>query len=115
MNKYLKKAEEFFLRGKVEYEEGLQENDVIKVREGCEKIFHALVELTNGVLVEHGVPIPEDHATRVENLVDYNGLNRLYGWTKDTLHSTCYYSGIIKQKQLTDAINAIEAEIKKRR
>jgi len=30
MNKYLKKAEEFFLRGKVEYEEGLQENIILK-------------------------------------------------------------------------------------
>lgn len=49
-NEYLKKAVEFFERGKVEYEEGLKENDTIKVREGCEKVFHAIVELSDGII-----------------------------------------------------------------
>lgn len=115
MNKYLKKAEEFFLRGKVEYEEGLQENDVIKVSEGCEKIFHALVELSNAIFTENGIPLPEDHVTRTELLREFDGLDKLYGWTKDRLHNYCYYSGIIRKKLIEDAIIAIDAEIKKRR
>lgn len=62
------KAEEFFKRGKAEYEEGLKEKDTIKIQQGCEKVFHALVELSNAVLEEHGIEIPEDHDIRAERL-----------------------------------------------
>ncbi|HID27330.1 MAG: hypothetical protein ACE5KT_07605 [Methanosarcinales archaeon] len=112
-NRYLKKAVEFFERGKVEYEEGLKENDTIKVREGCEKVFHAIVELSDGIISEHGYPIPEDHATRAELLQQF-GMHKLYYWIKGSLHDSCYYSGSIKKKLIEEAIESVNDEIKKR-
>lgn len=113
MNNYFKNAEEFFNRGKKEYEEGLKKRDTIKIREGCEKIFHAFVELSDGILTEQGYPIPEDHATRKELLLKFR-MHKTYGWVKDTLHSECYYSGIIKKSLLDNAIESVDTEIKKR-
>ncbi|MFQ6055320.1 MAG: hypothetical protein ACE5J3_04985 [Methanosarcinales archaeon] len=113
-NEYFKKAEEYFKRGKEEYEKGLKERDVIKVSEGCEKVFHSLVELSNAIFSEHGIPLPEDHINRIDRLQEF-GMHRLYGWAQITLHNYCYYTGLIKEKLINDAIDAIEQEIKKRR
>ncbi|MFQ6055819.1 MAG: hypothetical protein ACE5J3_07555, partial [Methanosarcinales archaeon] len=60
-NDYFRKAVEFFDRGRKEYVDGLRERDTLKVREGCEKIFHSFVELSNGILSEHGIQIPKNH------------------------------------------------------
>jgi len=110
---YIKNAVEFFERGKREYEEGLRERDLIKVRKGCEEIFHSLVELSDGILKENGYSIPEDHMTRAELLRNF-GMHKLYAWTKEYLHDACYYSGIVKEKLLKEAIEAINTEIRKR-
>ncbi|MFQ6057035.1 MAG: hypothetical protein ACE5J3_13765 [Methanosarcinales archaeon] len=112
-NHYIKKAKEFFELGKKEYEDGIKNGEIIKIRQGCKKIWNALVELSDGIITENGYPIPEDHATRAEILQKF-GMHRLYDWTKESLHNRCYYSGIIKEKLLEDAIASIEYEIKKR-
>ncbi|HID28338.1 MAG TPA: hypothetical protein EYP22_11130 [Methanosarcinales archaeon] len=83
-NGYFKRTEEFFKCGKKEYEEGFKENDTIKIQEGCEKVcatFHSLVELSNAILAEYGVPIPEDHIKRSELLQQF-GLSWLYDSAK---------------------------------
>ena len=59
-NEYFKKAKEFFTRSKEEYEDGFKEEKLIKIREGCEKIFHSLIELSNGIIAEHGMPLPKN-------------------------------------------------------
>ncbi|MFQ6056578.1 MAG: hypothetical protein ACE5J3_11415 [Methanosarcinales archaeon] len=113
MNPYTKKAIEFYNRGIKEYKEGLKERDTIKTRKGCEEIFHALVELSDGILTEHGYPRPEDHTLRMELLKKF-GMHRKYGWIKEYLHNNCYYSGIIREILLEEAIEAVDTEIKKR-
>jgi len=42
---HLKSAEEFYALGTKEYEEGHRKGDLTRMREGCEKIFHAYVEV----------------------------------------------------------------------
>jgi len=129
MNDYTKKAIEFYNKGIREYKEGLKEKETIKVREGCEKIFHAFVELSNGILIEQhrplacplgvgaradaGYPIPKNHVIRSENLSAL-GLGATYDHVKERLHDTCYYDGIIREKYLEDAIEIVNTEIKKR-
>jgi len=113
MNHYTKKAIEFYNRGIKEYNEGLKERDTIKTRKGCEEIFHALVELSDGIITEHGYPRPEDHTTRAEVLENF-GMDTTYNWIKERLHNEGYYSGIIKEKYLEKAIKAVDTEIKKR-
>ncbi|MFQ6073168.1 MAG: hypothetical protein ACE5KT_10785 [Methanosarcinales archaeon] len=112
-NNYFKKAEDFFNRGRKEYEEGFKERDMVKIREGCEKIFHSFVELSNGILREHGYPIPEDHIKGMELLENF-GMDTTYGWIKEYLHNTCYYSGIVRRGLLDKAIETVDTEIKKR-
>ncbi|HID26906.1 MAG TPA: hypothetical protein EYP22_03570 [Methanosarcinales archaeon] len=113
-NNYFKKAEDFFNRGRKEYEEGFKERDMVKIREGCEKIFHSFVELSNAIFKDHGIPIPEDHVTRSELLQQFK-MHMTYDFAKERLHNTCYYSGIIKKNYLDIAIDAVETEIKKRK
>ncbi|MFQ6119132.1 MAG: hypothetical protein ACE5KE_04490 [Methanosarcinales archaeon] len=110
---YFKRAEEFFRHGKKEYEEGLKEKDLIKAQQGCEKVFHSLVELSNAVLEEHGISIPEDHDIRAEKLIEF-GMEGLYDRAKERLHNRCYYAGIIKEKLIEGVMDSIEMEIKKR-
>ncbi|MFQ6056223.1 MAG: hypothetical protein ACE5J3_09630 [Methanosarcinales archaeon] len=109
---YIEKAKEFFERGKREYEEGLKERDAIKVREGCEKIFHSFVEISNGILSEHGIQIPKDHIERSQKL-DTLGLGTTYDSVKERLHDTCYYGEIIKPDWLKHAIDSIREEIER--
>jgi len=44
----------------MKYEDGFKEEKLIKIREGCEKIFHSLIELSNGIIAEHGMPLPKN-------------------------------------------------------
>jgi len=113
MNDYIKKAREFYLRGKLEYEEGLEEKDTVKVRKGCEEIFHSFVELSNGILSEHGIQIPKNHKERAKGL-DTFGLGITYDSVKERLHDTCYYNGIVDKTYLDISIKIVDSEIKKR-
>lgn len=67
-NEYFKKAKDFFTRGKKEYEYGFKANDTLKIREGCEKIFHSLIELSNGIIAERGMPLPKNPLERSDLL-----------------------------------------------
>ncbi|MFQ6055354.1 MAG: hypothetical protein ACE5J3_05155 [Methanosarcinales archaeon] len=109
-NDYFRKAVEFLERGKKEYEDGLKERDTIKIREGCKKVFHALVELSNGILSEHGIQLPENHKDR-SKVLDTFGLDTTYDWIKERLHDTCYYGEVIDPKWLKKAIDTVEEEI----
>ncbi|MFQ6054685.1 MAG: hypothetical protein ACE5KT_08620 [Methanosarcinales archaeon] len=113
MNNYFKKAIEFYDYGIKEYNTGLKERNDIKIREGCEKIFHSFVELSNGIISEHGYQIPKNHVMRSEILSSL-GLGTLYDHVMKRLHDTCYYDGIIRKKYIEDAIEVVENEIKKR-
>ncbi|MFQ6073306.1 MAG: hypothetical protein ACE5KT_11510 [Methanosarcinales archaeon] len=112
-NDYFRKVIEFFDRGRKEYEDGLRERDTLKVREGCEKIFHSFVELSNGILSEHGIQIPKNHIERSKRL-DTIGLGSTYDWIKERLHNICYYEGVIEVDWLKSAIDSVKAEIERR-
>ena len=65
---HLRSAEEFYKIGLMEYEEGKRTGDLLKMREGCEKVFHAYVEVSSALIQKRGFPEPESHADRVETL-----------------------------------------------
>jgi len=41
-------------------------------------------------------------------------MDTTYNWIKEYLHNNCYYSGIIREILLEEAIEAVDTEIKKR-
>jgi hypothetical protein len=68
VREHLRSAEEFYKIGLMEYEEGKRSGDLLRMREGCEKVFHAYVEASSALIQKHGFPEPESHADRIETL-----------------------------------------------
>jgi len=68
VGEHLRSAEEFYQTGLREYEEGKRSGDLLRMREGCEKVFHAYVEASSALIQKRGFPEPESHADRVETL-----------------------------------------------
>jgi len=63
---HLRSAEEFYKIGLREYEEGKKSGDILRMRQGCEKVFHAYVEASSALIQKRGFPEPESHAERAE-------------------------------------------------
>jgi hypothetical protein len=47
-----------------EFEEGRRKGDLTRMREECEKVFHAYVEATAALIQKRGLPEPESHGER---------------------------------------------------
>jgi len=73
---HLNSAEEFYALGTKEYEKGRRKGDLTRMREGCEKIFHAYVEATATLVQKRGFPEPDSHGERWE-ILDKIGRRRL--------------------------------------
>lgn len=110
---HLKSAEEFYAVGMKEYEEGRRKGDLTRMREGCEKMFHAYVEATAALVQKRGFSEPDSHGERWEAL-DKIGERRLIE-TGDLaflyLHQYGYYGGKIRpevEKSMKDVKEAID-------
>jgi len=68
VREHLRSAEEFYKIGLREYEEGKRVGDLLRMREGCEKVFHAYIEASSALIQKRGLPEPESHAERAEIL-----------------------------------------------
>jgi len=110
---HLKSAEEFYALGTKEYEEGRRKGDLTRMREGCEKIFHAYVEAAVALVQKRGLPEPDSHGERWEaldkigerRLIEIGDLAFLY------LHQYGYYGGKIRpevEKSMKDVKEAID-------
>jgi len=110
---HLKSAEEFYALGTKEYEEGRRKGDLTRMREGCEKIFHAYVEAAAALVQKRGFPEPDSHGERWEaldkigerRLIEIGDLAFLY------LHQYGYYGGKIRpevEKSMKDVKEAID-------
>jgi hypothetical protein len=64
VKEYLQSAEEFYALGAKEFEEGRRKGDLTRMREECEKVFHAYVEATAALIQKRGLPEPESHGER---------------------------------------------------
>jgi len=113
VKEHLKSAEEFYALGTKEYEEGRREGDLTRVREGCEKIFHAYVEATAALILKSGFPEPDSHGDRWE-ILDKMGQRRLIEIGDSAflyLHQYGYYGGKMRpevEKTMTDVKEAID-------
>ncbi|MEM2972133.1 MAG: hypothetical protein QW270_06920 [Candidatus Bathyarchaeia archaeon] len=97
VKEHLRSADEFYEIGMKEYEEGKRGGDLTRMREGCEKVFHAYVEASTALIQKSGLPEPESHADRYESLYKLNE-KRMIDVGKDAfffLHKFAYYDGRI--------------------
>jgi hypothetical protein len=116
---HLRSAEEFYVLGIREYEEGRLKGDLTRMREGCEKVFHAYVEATAALIQKSGLPEPESHGERWETL-DKMGRTALIEIGDSAflyLHQYGYYGGKIRpevektMKAVKEAIDQVHKEI----
>lgn len=116
---HLKKAQRLVEQGESKYSKAQEIDEEFEVRkrsaEGCEDVFHSLVELSESILKKHGMRA-KDHEERKQKLRDIGkrDLARLYGEAKDSLHTACYYEQRTKPYH-KDVIDAVKQEIQKRR
>jgi len=116
---HFKSAEEFYAAGVKEYEEGRHRGDLLRIREGCEKIFHAYEEVTAALVQKHGFPEPDSHGERWEAL-DKIGERRLIeigDFVFLYLHQYGYYGGKIRPEveksieEVKEAIDYVRKEV----
>lgn len=90
------KAEKLLEEGKTKYEalEDLEEEleTVKRASEGCENVFHSLVEVSEVILSKHG-QTARTHIERMDKLrkIGRGDLADLYAIAKDHLHTAGYY------------------------
>ena len=118
VKEHLQSAEEFYALGVKKFEEGRRKGDLTRMREGCEKVFHAYVEATAALIQKRGLPEPESHGERWETL-DKMGRTALIEIGDSAflyLHQYDYYGGKIRPevektiKAVKEAIDQVRKE-----
>jgi len=113
VGEHLRSAEEFYKMGTTEYEEGKRSGDLLRMMEGCEKVFHAYVEASSALIQKRGFPEPESHAERAEilyklgekKIIEAGDAAFLY------LHKYAYYDGRILPK-VDESMKGVEETLK---
>ncbi|MFQ5874426.1 MAG: hypothetical protein ACE5JL_11585 [Dehalococcoidia bacterium] len=115
-----KKAIRLLEEGLQDYEAAQEAEEELSIRQrgsvACEKVFHALVELTDALISRQ----VETHDDRVEALeeVGREDLADLYRIAKDALHTSGYYSqrlGPSQARTIQRVKQAMETELEKLR
>jgi hypothetical protein len=116
---HLRSAEEFYALGIKEYEDGRLKGDLTRMREGCEKVFHAYVEAVAALIQKQGLPEPDSHGERWE-ILEKMGRKRLIEIGDSAflyLHQYGYYGGKIRpevektMKDVKEVIDHIRKEV----
>ena len=119
VKEHLQSAEEFYDLGAKEYNEGRRKGDLTRMREGCEKIFHAYVEATAALIQKRGFPEPESHGDRWE-ILDKMGRSALIEIGDSAflyLHQYGYYGEKMRpevektMKDVKEVIDQVRKEI----
>jgi hypothetical protein len=110
----LRDAERFLTMGKAEIQDGRATGDSHKIREGSEKVFHALTEAAAARIQKYGLGIPDNHEEIRSGLYTYpKGKDILDVWDDAfaRLHVATYYRGWIDIDQITKSLNRVEKAI----
>ena len=98
MQPLLDVARTFLLTAREEIEQGFQVNDYVKVRDGAEKAWNAIVQATDHAMRVRGrTPLPgrESHRDRREFFegIGRSGLARDFPYFAERLHGDVFYAG----------------------
>ena len=120
MNKYLEEARRFYQEAEVELEKGKQESNLIKIRDASEKAWNAMVQVTDALFANKGMPIPESHFERRKGLVELTltdpsldglGLRDRLMARNQILHQGCFYEGYCPIPLLDDEFSKVKKYI----
>jgi len=121
VREHLKSAGEFYEAGVEHYGEGRRSGNLMLMREGCEKVFHAYTEAVSALVQKHGFPEPHSHAERRDFLskLGEKRLTRVGDGAFLYLHSYAYYGGKVfpevdkSLKDVDEAIRYVQRKIGK--
>ena len=114
---YLEDAEAFLNKGRDEVVEGLKQGDQLKIRDGAEKLWNAVVAATNALILHLLDTTPASHWERrrlLDRLEDLNpkarnlGLHDRYAARERYLHTMAFHDGIVDQETLQREISKVE-------
>jgi len=118
---YLKDAWEFYRRGAREVKEGLERKDSYLVRDGAEKLWNAVIQATNALVLSLLGTTPASHWERRRKLYELEesyeiierlGLSDRYSARERHLHGLTFYEGIIDEELLRREIIKVERYLK---
>lgn len=100
--------------GKEEIRQGEAQADRIRVREGAEKVFHALNEASAARIQKYGLPMPQNHADVRSGLAAAHEkeLRRTYEDAFHRLHNATYYKGWVDMEIIKQQVQEVEKAIK---
>ncbi len=105
-------AEKFLKMGLEELKTGRRKVDLAQIREGAEKVFHALVEAANARLIKYGVPPAGTHRETVAVLKGIDKeLARTYEEAFSRLHVLTYYQGIVDIDKVEPVAKDVEKAV----
>jgi len=99
----------FFRRGAEEIKEGLEDKDALRIRDGAEKLWNAVVSAANALVLSYTDIVPASHWERRKLLdkleeedpeVEKLGLRDRYGARERYLYEMTFYDGIIDPDML---------------
>lgn len=107
-------AKEFLELGKQEIQQGRSRGEIVRIREGSEKVFHALVEACAARIQKYGLSAPQSHdAIRIGlETANEKELKKTYEDAFHRLHGGVYYKGWIDFGVIEEQVTKIEEAIK---
>ena len=99
MQTLLDTARIFLRTAREEIEQGLASNNWVKIRDGAEKAWNAVVQATDHVMHARGrTPLPgrDAHRDRLDflDMIGRHDLAQRYSYLADRLHGDLFYSGV---------------------
>lgn len=106
---FLEDAESFFERGRSELEEGIKRGDQYMIRDAAEKLWNAVVNTANALILHFLGVVPASHwelrklLEKLEDVVEEAerlGFRDRYGGRVRYLHEMTFHDGIIDVEML---------------
>jgi len=117
---YLSEARKAVAAASVEYKESVEKDDIMKLRDACEKAWLATLKATDALLEAYGLGAGETYKDRrnklwklkeKEGAIDDLGIYDRFNARMMTLHLQGFYDGDISHEQFKDEVEKVESYI----
>lgn len=122
MNNYIREAREFLQEARAEFKRGEEENNIILMREACEKAWGATVQAINALFVKMNLsPLPKTHRERrlklqklekAEPLIKEKAFLDCFMARDHLLHERAFYDGDIVPYQIEAEFEKVDSFIR---
>jgi uncharacterized protein (UPF0332 family) len=113
----LEEARKMLFKAFEELREGVKSEDVVRIRDACEKGWLATVKAIDALLLSYGFEEARTHVDRRRKLRDLSrsvrevaelGIYNRVEARRSTLHSNGFYSGILTHEEVEEELRNVE-------